>query len=107
MAAGTVFVDSRIRDVDGEVGQFGLDTLAAPGGVDPPHLTDKGSQLKVQAGPASMGARLPAPKQAKAFAMPAEHCPGLDQHERPLPFAPATLEHYPQESIGGLELRFG
>jgi len=105
--AGTVFADSRIRDVEAEFSHFGLETLTPPRGIGRPHLTDKGSQLVVQAGPASMGARFRAPKQARAFAMPAENCSGLDQHQRPLPFGRATLEQYPEKSIRGLELRFG
>jgi hypothetical protein len=39
--------------------------------------------------------------------MPAQHAPGLDQEQRPVPSGQPALEQDPKESIGRPELEFG
>src|ERR1035441_858536 len=109
MAAGSraVLADRRIRHADSDSGKFGLDPLAAPGGIGGPHLADEVNPFTVQARSAGAGAGFPTPKEPKAQPMPSQDRPRLNNHKRPLPIGPAMLEAYPKQTIRVINLRPG
>jgi hypothetical protein len=56
-----VITDGRIGDGDAQLGQFSLDSFAAPGGMTGPHLPNEGDQSAAEGGAAAVGASFPAP----------------------------------------------
>jgi len=65
-----ILADGGIGDGDSEFGEFGLDSLAAPGRMAGPHAADEATELAIQRGSASSPTGLPMPEQPEAQSMP-------------------------------------
>ena len=101
-----VLPDGRIRDLNTQFGQFGLDTLAAPGGIGFPHLLGQCDELAIQGGSSHASSGFPAPEQAKAQAMPSDDGLRLEEQQDLLPVRPEAPQTHPEQSVGGVEFGF-
>ena len=105
-APSAIPADRRIREVDAEVGQFGLNAFAAPGGITGPQVAEEANPLSVKSGSATTGTRFPAPKEPKAQAMPGDHGLGLEDEKHSFPTRPALLQEDPEPAISVPKQRF-
>src|SRR6266571_3763278 len=87
---GAILADGRIRDLNAQFGQFGLDPWTAPGGIGLPHPTNQRDELAVDGGSSLAGTGFPAPEKAKAKPMPSDNGLGLEEEQGVLPARPAA-----------------
>jgi len=102
----TILADGGIRDLNAQLGKFGLNAWTAPRGVGLPHLPKQRDEVAVEGGSSIAGARLPTPEEAKAKAMPSDDGLGLEEDKGVWPLWPEAPKANPKESIGGVEFRF-
>ena len=76
-----VLGDARLRDLKPELEQFAVDTRRAPKRVLDAHPPDQRTQLRLDLGPPSPGARFPTPVAAKARPMPPHERLGLNDRD--------------------------
>jgi len=84
-----------------------LNARTAPSGIGLPHLPNQRDQVGVNGGSSPAGPGFPAPKEAKAQAMPRDDGLGSDEEQGLLPVGPEAQQTHPQQSVGGPEFRFG
>jgi hypothetical protein len=102
----TIRSDGGIRDADAQFGQFGLDALAATGGIAGPHSTNQGDEFAVNGGSAAAATRLPAPEQAKPLAMTSDWGLTLKEHHGSPPVWSQSPECEPEQPISMAESGF-
>ena len=102
----TILVDGGIRDLNAQLGEFGLNAWTAPRGVGLPHLPNQRDAVAIEEGSSIACARFPTPEEAKAKAMPSDDGLGLEEDQGVWPLWPEAPQAHPQESVGGAEFRF-
>src|SRR5215469_2984276 len=101
-AAQHVLGDTALADVDAELEQLAVNARCPPRGILPTHPGNQVSSLAGNRWPSALSPpNLPAPKQAKAHAMPSHNRVRLDDGQRGAPIAPDTGQRNPEEAIHG------
>ena len=95
-----MLADGEIGHGEAELGQFGLDALAAPSRIAGPHLTDDRDQFAIERGSAASRTEFPAPEQPEAQPMAAYQGSRLEDQKHPLPIGLATPQQHPEQAIG-------
>src|SRR5208337_2400364 len=101
----TILADGGIRDLNAQLGKFGLNAWAAPRGVGLPHLPYQRDEVAVEGGAFIACARFPTPEEAKAKAMPSDDGLGLEEEQGVWPLWPEAPKANPKEPVGGAEFR--
>jgi hypothetical protein len=81
------------------------EALGAPVRILTRHGGDQRPDLGLQARPCRRGPSTPAPEEAAALAMPAQHGLGLDQEEVASPLPVEAVDEKPEELVWGSEAR--
>ena len=98
--AGRTLAHAGLADVDAQLEQLAVNPRSAPEWVLPTHGANQRAHLLGNAGAARFTVSdLPVPKQAKAFAMPADDSRSLDDEDAGLPIVPDGAQPGPEESI--------
>src|ERR1017187_447446 len=102
----TILADGGIRDLNAQLGEFGLNAWTAPRGVGLPHLPNQRDAVAIEEGSSIACARFPTPEEAKAKAMPSDDGLGLEEEQGVWPLWPEAPKTNPKKSVGGVEFRF-
>ena len=100
----TILADGGIRDLNAQLGEFGLNAWAVPRGVGLPHLPYQRDEVAVEGGSSIAYARFPTPEEAKAKAMPSDDGLGLEEEQGVWPLWPEAPKTNPKKSVGGVEV---
>lgn len=79
-------------------------TRRAPSRVEGPHPADELDQFPILARTAPPTPGLPSPEHSESGALPADQCPGLEDHQRASPIWPDSLEDHPEVPVPRAEL---
>jgi hypothetical protein len=95
-----------VSDVDAELQQFTVNVGSAPEWIVAAQHADQLANLVRHRGTAGLAvANLPAPEQAKALPLPADHRSGPDDGNVGLPAVPDQGEPCPEKAVSGAQLR--
>ena len=97
MAAHQVLAHAGLADIDAQLAQLAMNPRSAPDWVLAAHGPNQRAYLLENARAARFTVSdLPVPKQAKAFAMPADDSRSLDDEDAGLPIVPDGAEPGPK-----------
>ena len=80
-----IIADGGIRDLNAQLGQFGLNASAAPSGIFLPHSANQGDEFAVAGGSSKAEPGFPSPEKVKAATMPSDDGSGLEEDQGLLP----------------------
>jgi hypothetical protein len=93
-----------LGNVDAEFEQLAMDAGRAPSKILGRHPVDQVAELLGRRGATwALLARLAAPEEAKAAAMPADHCVGTDDYKDVGPMRPNARKPRPEDPVCALE----
>lgn len=91
--------DGGLGDGESQLQQLTVDPRRAPPRVGASHVANEAAEVRVLLGASKRHTRLPAPKETKALAVPADDCLGLDDEEDAAPTRPGLGEAGPEGSV--------
>ena len=97
--------DRRLGEAESELQKLAVNPWSSPGWIRSMHVEDELSDFGMDRRSARrLRSALPAPVEAEALTVPAEHGFRLDEDESLTPFGPELGEPDPHQSIGGPKL---